>query len=558
MENWIEKNVLTSWRPYAWIAGLGFLIYFQTLFFNFTYLDDNVLILDNIGFLKDLSNFFTAFTTEVFHVMHHSAAYYRPMLTLSFMLDAQAGGTSPFVYHLDNLLIHLIASCLLFVFFIKLGYARLTSFAFSLVFAVHPVLSQAVAWIPGRNDSLMAVFILAAFIAFLDFIETKKWKYYLWHLFFFALAVFTKESALVLVALVFFYLHFIAKERLLSFNKKILSAGWLLIIVIWFFIRRIALVNPIEMTVSDMVKSVFNNLPALIQFIGKIIFPFNLSVLPLIQDTTFLWGLTALVLVILLLISTKDRNYRIIIFGALWFLLFLLPSFIRPNPTVVADFIEHRIYLPIIGFFLILAETGAVQRFFRSKKAPIVFVIIVIVVFSSINFVHSKNFKERTVFWKNAAENSPHSPLAHRNLGAMYYLDGELDKAEGEYKKSLELNPFEEMAHNNLGLVYADKGDLNKAEEEYQKEIEINPIYDDVHFNLGLLYYKKGEKEKAAESWKRAVEINPDFLDAYKNLTFYYWEAKDLEQARFYARILLKKGVRLDSEFLKSIGIYLF
>jgi protein O-mannosyl-transferase len=95
-------------------------------------------------------------------------AYYRPMMTISLILDAQIGGASPFIYHFTDIVIHLLASCLLFLFFKKLNYRKDLSFFFALIFAIHPVLSQAVGWIPGRNDTLLTVFILLAFIAFID------------------------------------------------------------------------------------------------------------------------------------------------------------------------------------------------------------------------------------------------------------------------------------------------------------------------------------------------------------------------------------------------------
>ena len=102
--------------PCLLIISLGFLIYCQTLFFKFTYLDDNVLILDNYYFLKNITNIFKAFRVDVFYILHASAAYYRPSLIVSFILDAQLGKTHPFIYHFTNLNLHLLASCLLFKF----------------------------------------------------------------------------------------------------------------------------------------------------------------------------------------------------------------------------------------------------------------------------------------------------------------------------------------------------------------------------------------------------------------------------------------------------------
>ncbi|MBU0881207.1 MAG: tetratricopeptide repeat protein [Candidatus Omnitrophica bacterium] len=535
---------------YAIIAGTGFLVYFKSLFFGFTYLDDNVLVINNHRFLSQLSNVFEAFRHEVFHILHSSAAYYRPMLTVSFILDAQFGGVSPFIYHFTNIIIHLAASCLVFKFLTKLGYRRQLAFFFSLIFSVHPILAQAVSWIPGRNDSLAALFVFASFIFFLDFLDTKRIGYCLAHIFFLGLAMFTKESALLLMPVcALYYILIWKKERRkredVSHQGKSLlfiCTGWLTVTGFWFFLRSVALSNnPLPMTGADMAKSVFLNLPALIQFIGKIIFPFNLSVLPLIQDTTFIYGILALALIVPALFFSKGARTGFIVFGASWFLLFLLPSFIRPNPTIVADFIEHRAYLPMVGFFILLLEIDAIKTIDFRLKRYLAAAGVVIILFAAITFIHTDNFKNRLSFWLNAATKSPHSPLAHRNLGAMYYLDGLPDKAEPEYRKALELNPLEQMAHNNLGLIYASRGNYKDAEEEYKKELAVNPAYDDVRFNLGILYYKLGEFKKAETLWKKVIELNPDHIGAYANLHAYYYSQGDFTQAAYFENEFKKR-----------------
>ena len=170
--------------PYAWIASLGFILYCQTLFFNFTYLNNNVLILDHYHFLRNLTNLFRSFTQDVFQITHSADAYYRPMLTISFILDAQLGKTYPSMYHLTNLALHLMTSCLVFIFLKKLKYKPVLTGLFALIFTIHPVLTQAVVWIPGRNDSLLTIFILINFIFWLKFLETKKWQLFAWQLLF--------------------------------------------------------------------------------------------------------------------------------------------------------------------------------------------------------------------------------------------------------------------------------------------------------------------------------------------------------------------------------------
>jgi hypothetical protein len=176
------------------IILVGFVLYLPSLFFSFSYFDDQVLILENFNFLRNLNNFGKAFEIEVFHTQGFSASYYRPILTLSFMLDAQVSGISPFFYHLSNIIYHLLASVLFFIFLKKIKIEEKISFYISLIFLVHPVLTQAVSWIPGRNDSLLTIFTLLSFIFLINYLENRNfWFLFLYFLFFF-IALLTKES----------------------------------------------------------------------------------------------------------------------------------------------------------------------------------------------------------------------------------------------------------------------------------------------------------------------------------------------------------------------------
>ncbi len=548
--NTLERILLTSGRPYLWIMAIAFLVYMPTLFFGFTYFDDNVLILDNKHFLNRFSNIFPAFIQQVFHILHNPSAYYRPLLTVSLIFDAQLGGTSPFIYHFTNIIIHLITSSLVFLLLKRLNYDKGLAFLFALIFAAHPVLTQAVAWIPGRNNSLLAMFVYASFIFFLDYFDRKKTSSLIGHMFFFALAMFTKESALVLIPLVLFYLHVIAGDKLISFTKIKLVAIWLPITTIWFIFRKTALEQPIQYSMEGMFKSILINSSGLIQFIGKILFPFNLSVLPLVKDTTFIYGILALSLILVAILMTKTRRHPYILFGAAWFLLFLLPSLIRPDTNVVTELMEHRIYVPIIGLFIILLETNLIRKFSFKKSLTVTIAVTCILILISITFVHSHNFKDRLTFWRSAVKSSPHSPLAHRNLGAMLYFAGELDQAIKEYKRSLELNPREPMAHNNIGVIYMNRGELDQAASEYNKELINNPNYDNALFNLGIVEYRKDNKERAVGLWRQTLKVNPDYFSAYKSLAVYYVQKKRFDEARYYVNELMKRGVQPSAELL--------
>jgi tetratricopeptide (TPR) repeat protein len=254
-----------------------------------------------------------------------------------------------------------------------------------------------------------------------------------------------------------------------------------------------------------------------------------------------------------MLYFTKAKRWNFILFGILWFFAFLVSSFIHPDPSLVSNFIEHRLYVPIIGIFIILLETDFVKNIDFKKKSTLILSGGLILLFIVITIVHSRNFVDRMAFWKDAAETSPDSAFVHNNLGAMYYLDGDMNDAGKEFQKAIEINPSEPMANNNLGLVYMSENKLADAETEYKKELEVNPNYDNAYFNLGLLYWQEKNYTNAEINWKKTLEVNPDFIDAINALAVSYYVQKDYKNAIPYASELYQMGINLPPEILQML-----
>jgi protein O-mannosyl-transferase len=567
MENKLEKIFLKSWRPLIWITVIIFAVYLPTLFYDIVYLDDNVLIVEDYPFNRNLSNIPQAFSEDIFQTPG-GGSFYRPLERLAFMFDAQFGqGALVFVSHFSNLLLHILSVCLLFILLLKFKIGKGTALLLSLVFGIHPLTAQTVSFLSGRNDSLLAIFIFPALIFFLDYAEKQENKYFYWHLAFFILALFTKETAAVLPVICVAYIFiFINWKKIISNHKLFLRLlfGWVIILFFWFAIRHSVLHTFIGNANYNVFLSIYKNLPSIIPAIGKIFLPFNLSVFPVLNDMKMIYGILASLLLIICFILIKNKNYKLIIFGLFWFFVFILPTLIKPIDTV-PEFSENRIYLPMFGFIFVVL--GLVQIVFinafkaglpgkRSvfwRKILLVISLLVIIIFSSVTIYRNRYYKNKINFWKNAVQTSPSFAFNHNNLGAMYYLDGNMEDAETEYLKALQLNPKERLAHNNLGLIFAQQNKLAEAEEEYKKELEINPFYNNALFNLGLLYYSEGKFNEAADQWKKALQTDPNFSDALYALAKLYYNQKDYGQATIYAGELSRRGFPLQNELLQLI-----
>lgn len=480
----MDKKIFKNKRPFLIIFVLGLLLYSWTAFFDYSFLDDNALILENLPLINDISNIGKIFTEDAF--FSSSNFYYRPILNISFMLDSFVSGEMPWFYHISNFLLHIFATCLLFILLIRLKSSKEVSLALSLFFLSHPALIQAVAWIPGRNDSLLTIFILSSFIFFINFIESLKLRDFIFFTTSFLLALFTKEAAIVFPLILWFYYSFI-NEKKLAFNEKLLTIFSVFACsFLWLLFRGLAMMGT-SLDLMVLLISILQNSPAVIIGLGKLLLPFNLSIISIFKDSTIIYGiLSVIILGIILVRKIVDKKYFTL--GIIWFLIFFVPSLINPVPDTYYYFFEHRLYLPFIGLLIIFSQINFSSLRFKNKYSYI-FVILILILFSLLTWRRLPDYRDKISFWSAAVNKSENAPLARRNLGVMYYLDGRYDEALIQYKKSLELNPKEIMVHNNMGVIYMDRGNLKEAEQEFRLELNNNPGYQKSIDNLNHLKF---------------------------------------------------------------------
>jgi hypothetical protein len=537
------------------ISLFVFFMYARTVSYEYIGLDDTTLIETNYKFIKNFSNIPTAFTK---HVMYSGTAldnekdYYRPMLTLSFMIDAHiAGNTKPRWYHFVNILYHLTACLLLFVLLYKLKVNPISTFLLTLLFSIHPVVDQAVAWIPGRNDTLLAIFVLASFIFLLNYLETKKVKALIWHVVFFGCALFTKENGIMLSVLCLGYLGFIAKDSFKSTWLK-LGLGYLLFIIPWFFLRKMAVEgSTTHNSLHAALSNFLNNVPFMLQYIGKAILPFNLSVMCMIEDVNYIQVIIALLIIVAAIFFSENKRWFFILFSTTWFIIFLAPSF----SARLVEGLEHRLYVPIIGFIILAAETDWMKNLSTSSKKTWVIPMVYLIALMWITNSRLEIFKNRFNFNISAMQTSQYSVVPCVNLAGDYDIVGKQDQAIVMYKTALKrdsvygiIHPnnrvsYYSILHDNLGVIYLSRQLYKEAEQEFTLASKDGDLY--AVYHLANVYFKTDRIEQAAELWKKVITKQPnqpDFKDVYLHLAQYAKDKKDTTSFNYYVGEFKKRG----------------
>ncbi len=532
--------------PLIWLLGIGFILYIGSLNFGFTELDDTIFVNEIQQYNEQTSNLLHSFKRGVFSETNDT--YYRPMLMDSFILNHVFSGTDVKGYHAFNLILHLICTALLFLMLLEMGYAQWKSFCLSLLFAVHPVLSQAVAWIPGRNDTIMTMFILIWIIACLKYEKKSQISWLIIQSISLLAALFTKETALFALPAFFILWNGFDKINLKSKQRWIIYSTWIAMAVCWFLVRQQATIKNDPLSISLMLSSFVHRFFLSIQYMGKIILPLNLSVFPMMAQTSYLYGAAAIILLIGLIFLSTIKDWKKIIAGKLWFIILLFPLFILPASLNDQDF-EHRLYLPIIGILIVLGETALFQNF--SQKQTLLTVIVISILFVGINYFHQQKFKDPLSFWTAALETTPESAYANMMLGARI-RESDSSKALQLMNKAYKINPKEKYVNYYLGKDCMDRNSLSQAETYFKQEID-NSDYYETSYLLSRVYFLKNDTANSIKYLEYYLKKDPTNSPAINNLVLMMAQTNQKERARNYIVQKQQEGINIPSELINLV-----
>lgn len=552
------------------ISAFTFLLYLNATHGKFVY-DDFKIIVEN-SFIKEWRYLHKVFTKDYFSISGEMS--YRPLVTISYFVDYAIWRLNPFGFHLTNVILHTI-NTVLFYLLLRAVLRNKMIVVFSVFFFVtHPVLVETVNAVGYREDLLSATFLLVSLIYYIksdDLLSKKsspKARFSLYHaisLIAYAFALFSKEMAITLPALLMLFVVFSDQKPwpALARRFKGIYIGYLAISLFYFVIRFIVFSNPALKAAyqpGGFLVNAFSMIKILAFYIKLSFFPLNLNadyVVPLVTyplEGAFILSIAFLISIfIICAILCKKRN--MIACWMAWFLITLLPVMnILPIGNIMA---ERYLYIPVMGFcvakgiliYRITNRTLSPRAIPLRRIVQLVLVTLMIGGYGVAIICKNGNWRDELTLWTKTIIRSPNSYRAHCNLGNVYIESGLIERAQREYQTALRINPNDASVHSNLGNVYTKQGLVDKAFLEYQEAIQLDRNYAPPHNNLGNIYFNQGAIDKAKLEYEEALRIKPDYALAHNGLGNIYNRSGDLDKAMKE----FKKSLYYDSKYIPAM-----
>jgi tetratricopeptide (TPR) repeat protein len=585
-KSWFAENK-QDLLPLACVLGFTLILYIKSLNNGWTNWDDDVYVMENIHLLH---HNWLALVSKPFSLNFH------PLTMLTLGLDHVIWGSNPFGFHLSNLLFHLMATSLVFVFIRKLAPRRswFTATFTALVFAIHPMHVESVAWISERKDVLYMTFFMAGLISYLRYVKKQESKYILFAFLFFLMSVLSKAMAVVF-PIILILLDWYMKR---PFNKR----AWLekipfLIVSVIFGMLAVRIQSQgaiAQLDIITMTQRITFGCYGFIMYLVKAIIPFQLSAFypyPFVYEaesalyyTMPVWSIALFSAAILL--QKKSRTFT---FGILFYAvtIALVLQFLSVGKAIMAD---RYTYLPYVGIFFII---GFYLDFYLVKSRRIWMYLasgIFVLAMSLITFNQISVWKDSETLWTQVIQEFPDKAGdAHGNRGNYLGKKGRIDEAMNDGQKALSIDSTNAKAYALIGNLFAQKGNYNQAIANFSAAIKFDPKdynhyqnravsfailnqftnaesdfnqaielakgeNQEIYTNRGIMYLNQGKFDAAIADCMHCQKIVPTSPANNYCLAQSLFKQGRLDEARTYAVRARKFGYQLPVELVRGLG----
>lgn len=435
---------------------------------DFTNWDDQIYVTQN----KELKNYSWEGIKHIYSSSYN--ANYHPLTMTSYFLEYHFFGLNPKAYHATNIALHLINCVFVFWFVYLISANFMVSFITMILFAIHPLHVEPVAWISERKGLLCSLFFLISLITYFYYQKNKKRIYYWLCFFAFILALLSKVTAVTLpfILLIIDYYNKRKMDKEALFEKIPFFELSLIFSLIGIYTQA-TFGTILKTTLLSLFYRIIIPFYTLTFYIEKLFFPINLSCrypYPRIEEIMSIRYLISPFIVVALAASAvfSKRHTRKIIFGALFFLIAILPVLqLIPWGNSIAG--DRHTYFALIGLFYLIGEFmrwlySNIKKTVEIKKICfIIFLVMVAVILSSLSWQRNKVWKNSVTLWSDALKKYPDSTIAYNNRGAAYIDQGDYDKGIADCTRAIQITPDCADAYFNRALAYRAKGDIANA-----------------------------------------------------------------------------------------------
>ncbi len=519
------------------MVPLVFLLFAPCLQNGFSNWDDPTYI-ENNPLIKE---FTAANVKRIFTEIYFSN--YQPLHIFSYLVEYQFFKLNAWGYHLVSMLMHAGVTVMVMWLALLLFERRFIALVTGILFAVHPMHVESVAWAAERKDLLYSFFFFASLVAYLYYLKNTANKLnYLVCFLLFVLSIFSKAMAASLppvLILIDFYRQRKFTGRVLLEKLPFFILAFILGAISVYASGRDNSINDSRVyTFFDRIILAHANL-LLYQF--KLLAPLNLcSYYPYPEKVNgmlpwFYFLAPVGVAVLLLAVFYSLRKNRTVFFCFSFFVItvFLVLQLLPVGPNVFA---ERYSYIPSAAFFMFLgwALHGFITRN-KQKKSMVYLVYISLACYGTalgmLTPERCKIWKDPDTFWSDVIKKFDNVPIAYNNRGHFYNKSGRKQEALADFNKALSLNENYDMAHFNRGSLMGEMGRFPEALADLNAAIALNRNLPEAYKMRGQAFAVTGKPDSAMYDFKRALELQPDFAEVYFNMGIFYFNAGRREEA---------------------------
>jgi len=526
----VRQGVLTKRRPAtgrpaavwpgaALVAVLALVAYINAFHGAFVY-DDRDTVIANPS-LRDPSNLRFIITFSLF----------RPFVNISYAIDYAIWQLNPFGYHLTNIVLHALAAVAWYLVVLRIVEDRnkraeralpvmAVAFGAASLWAVHPLLTEAVGYVSGRSEVLGAVWLLPAFLAFrraaLDHVRAA----YFGGILAFLLALGSKETAAMLPFLLLLWDRLFVER--LGFRHRLLTLHLPLVAVVVSaaLVRVFTLVSAEAGLLRSPWQNLLTQARVVLGYVSLVFVPDGQSIMHGVRVAPDAWHVPSLLAMLAIGLAVwgawrMRRCEPLVTLGVLWFFLMLLPS-----SSIIAlkePMAEHRAYLAAAG--LVLAAVGGALAWPRARLATLRWVFgTLVIALVSLTWARNAVWADPVHVWAEAVETAPNQWEAHYALADALREQQRCAEALPEYETVLQLSPAHRDAANNLGICLAQLGRYDQARAAFEAAVQIDPTFARACNNLGNLALVTGDHAAARREFARALNLDHGNVTARRQL----------------------------------------